>query len=134
MPAASMDERVRHQITDSHAFQMLASIAAKLKGHYVREGPDDPWAGSPFGWIRALPSRQVGKIGEQLVEGLCKAMGLDVKSSGDSEADLIIAGDGSKSSSPHFGRAAITSSSRSAIKTTSSPSVLVSRPLTYIAG
>jgi len=26
------------------------------------------------------------------VEGLCKAMGLDVKSSGDSEADLIIAG------------------------------------------
>jgi len=92
MPAASMNERVRHQITDSDAFQMLASIAAKLKGHYVREGPDDPWAGSPFGWIRALPSRQVGKIGEQLVEGLCKAMGLDVKSSGDSEADLIIAG------------------------------------------
>jgi hypothetical protein len=34
----------------------------------------------------------VGKIGEQLVEVLCKAMGLDVKSSGDSEADLIIAG------------------------------------------
>ena len=49
MPAASMDERVRHQITDSDAFQMLASIAAKLKGDYVREGPDDPWAGSPFG-------------------------------------------------------------------------------------
>jgi hypothetical protein len=80
-----------HQITDSYV-QLLASIAAELKGHYVREGPDDPWAGSPFGWIRTLPSRQVGKIGEQLVEGLCKAMGLDVKSSGDSEADLIIAG------------------------------------------
>jgi hypothetical protein len=71
---------------------MLASIAGTLKGDYMREGEDDPWAESPFGWIRTRPSRQVGKIGEQLVAGWCAAKGLDVISSGDSEADRIIAG------------------------------------------
>lgn len=50
---------------------MLATIAGTLKGDYVREGPDDPWAASPFAWIRTRPSRQVGKIGEQLVAGWC---------------------------------------------------------------
>jgi hypothetical protein len=81
---------MRHQITDPDV-RLLALIAAKLKRHYVGKGAD-PWARSPFGWIRTLPSRQVGKIGEQLVEELCKVMGLDVKPSEDSEADLIIAG------------------------------------------
>lgn len=72
--------------------RMLASIAATLKGDYVRERPDDPWAGSPFAWIRTRPSRQVGKIGEQLVAGGCAAKGLDITASGDSEADRVIAG------------------------------------------
>jgi hypothetical protein len=71
---------------------MLASIAATRKGDYVREGRDDPWAGSPFEWIRTRPSRQVGKIGEQLVAGWCAAKGLDVTSSWDAEADRVIAG------------------------------------------
>lgn len=70
---------------------MLASIAGTLKADYVREESDDPWAGSPFEWIRRLPSRTVGKIGEQLVAGWCAAKGLDVTSSGDSEADRVIA-------------------------------------------
>jgi hypothetical protein len=71
---------------------MLASIAGTLKRDHILEGTSDPWADSPFGWIRTLPSRQVGKIGEQLVSGWCAAKGLDVISSGDSEADRIIAG------------------------------------------
>ncbi len=70
----------------------LASIANILRMHYIREESDDPWSSSPFGWIRALPSRQVGKIGEQLVAEWCAAKGLDVMPSGDQEADLIIAG------------------------------------------
>lgn len=70
----------------------LAGLAAALKGDYVRTGADDPWAGSPFAWIRTRPSRQVGKIGEQLVAGWCAAKGLDVTASGDSEADRVIAG------------------------------------------
>lgn len=53
---------------------------------------DDPWAGSPFAWIKSRPSRQVGKIGEQLVAGWCAAKGFDVISVRDSEADRIING------------------------------------------
>lgn len=72
--------------------RLLAMIAGTLKGDYVREGDADPWAGSPFAWIRTRPSRQVGKIGEQLVAGWCAAKGLDVVNTGDSEADRVIAG------------------------------------------
>lgn len=82
---------MHYEITDRDV-QILATIASTLKGDYVREGADDPWAGSPFAWIRTRPSRQVGKIGEQLVAGWCAAKGLDVTASGDSEADRVIAG------------------------------------------
>lgn len=53
---------------------------------------EDPWAGSPFAWIKARPSRQVGKIGEQLVAGWAAAKGLDVTRAGDSDADRVING------------------------------------------
>ena len=82
---------MQYQIKDPEVL-LLATIAGTLKGDYVREGPDDPWAGSPFAWIRTRPSRQVGKIGEQLVAGWCAAKGLDVTRSSNSEADRVIAG------------------------------------------
>jgi hypothetical protein len=82
---------VQYEIRDSEVLT-LATIASTLKRDYVREGGNDPWAGSPFAWIRTRPSRQVGKIGEQLVAGWCAAKGLDVTASGDSEADRVIAG------------------------------------------
>jgi hypothetical protein len=72
--------------------RMLAAIAGTLRSDYVREGESDPWAGSPFAWVRTLPSRQRGKIGEQLVAGWCAAKGLDVLVCKDSQADRIIAG------------------------------------------
>ncbi|HSV72350.1 MAG TPA: hypothetical protein VLH79_01155 [Chthonomonadales bacterium] len=84
-------DRTRNRITEPE-MEMLATIASALKCDYIREGADDPWAVSPFAWIRTRPSRQAGKIGEQLVAGWCAAKGLDVTSSGDSEADRIIAG------------------------------------------
>ncbi len=71
---------------------LLASIAGTLKRDYVREGADDPWEGSPFAWIKTRPSRQVGKIGEQLIAGWSATKGLDVVASGDSEADRVIGG------------------------------------------
>jgi len=71
--------------------RMLAAIAATLKADYVHENSEDPWYGSPFAWIRSCPSRQVGKIGEQLVAGWCAAKGLDVARCPDSQADRIIA-------------------------------------------
>ncbi|RMD65128.1 hypothetical protein D6833_03400 [Candidatus Parcubacteria bacterium] len=72
--------------------QLLATIATTLKCDYIQAGSTDPWDGSPFAWILSRPSRQKGKIGEQLVAGWCAAKGLDVLSSGDTEADRVIAG------------------------------------------
>jgi hypothetical protein len=73
-------------------FQVIASISALLRTQYIQEGALDPWEGSPFAWIRTLRSRQIGKVGEQLVAGWCAAKGLDVVNSPDSEADRIIGG------------------------------------------
>ncbi len=81
----------RKVITDPDV-GILAGIAGTLRSDYVKEGADDPWAGSPFAWIKTRPSRQIGKIGEQLVAGWCAAKGLDVTGAGDSEADRVIGG------------------------------------------
>lgn len=50
------------------------------------------WKESPFAWIKSLPSKTVGKIGEQIVERWCIEKNFDVKSSPDSDADRIIDG------------------------------------------
>lgn len=71
--------------------QVLATIAGTLEGDYVKGGVD-PWAGSPFAWIRATSSRQRGAIGEQLVAGWWAAKGFDVVRSRSSDADRIIHG------------------------------------------
>lgn len=81
---------MRREITDPDV-QLLASIAAMLASDYVSQA-EDPWAGSPFAWIKSRPSRQIGKIGEQLVAGWCAAKGFDVTGAGDSEADRVIGG------------------------------------------
>jgi hypothetical protein len=73
-------------------FELLVAIAATLKADYIREGAIDPWATSPFHWVKLLSSRQIGKVGEQLIAGWCAAKGLNVTRSGDSEADRVIEG------------------------------------------
>lgn len=70
--------------------QALAAIAATLEPTYRVEG--DPWAGSPFAWIRTQKSRRVGKIGEQLVSGFLAARDFDIAHTSDSEADRLING------------------------------------------
>ena len=72
------------------AVKELESIADSLRERYLGKEKTDPWKGSRFDWIRTLPSRRRGKVGEELVKSLCKNRGLDVRSSPDSEADLII--------------------------------------------
>lgn len=72
--------------------QLLAAVATTLKQDYIREGAVDPWLNSPFAWIRTLKSRQIGRIGEQLVSGWCAAKGFDVTRSSDSDADRVIGG------------------------------------------
>ena len=72
--------------------KLLAAIAGTIETEYIKDGEIDPWAESPFGWIKLLRSRQIGKVGEQLVAGWCAAKELDVVRSPDSEADRIIGG------------------------------------------
>ena len=79
---------MNRKITDPDV-QLLAGIATMLQGDYV---DDDEWEDSPFDWIKKRPSRQRGKIGEQLVSGWCAAKGLSVGPSGDTQADKVIQG------------------------------------------
>lgn len=68
----------------------LAAITARLEADYASTAAQ--WQGSPFAWIKTHPSRQVGKIGEQIVSAWCESLGLSVAHSPDSEADRVIAG------------------------------------------
>ncbi len=78
------------QISDPEV-QILAGLAATLAPDYAR-AIDDPWLGSPFQWILAVPSRTKGAIGEALVAGWCAAKGFDVVRSRSSQADRIVHG------------------------------------------
>lgn len=68
----------------------ITSIVENLRSEYSSFNLD--WVGSPFAWIKDLPSRTRGKVGEQLIERWCTAQNFDVRSSPDSEADRIISG------------------------------------------
>ena len=83
--------RPANRITDPDV-RWLATLGDTLREDYVDVEQDRIWNGSPFDWIRRLPSRRKGKIGEQLVSGWCATQGFDVTSSRDSDADRIIAG------------------------------------------
>jgi hypothetical protein len=85
------DTQMQSQFKDNEVCT-LKKIASDLERDYISQEEIDPWASSPFAWIRTRPSRQVGKIGEQLVARWCKAKGFTIERSPDSEADLIIAG------------------------------------------
>lgn len=52
----------------------------------------DQWRGSPFAWILTRPSRQRGKIGEDLVTAWLRAKGVDVRLSGSTEFDRHVNG------------------------------------------
>lgn len=68
--------------------QLLAGIASTLRADY--DSHDLAWEGSPFAWMRSRPSRQRGKICEQLVAGWLAAKGFNVARSPDAEADRLI--------------------------------------------
>lgn len=68
----------------------IISIADDLRSSYKNYDLD--WTESPFGWIKALPSRTVGKVGEQFIERWCTKQNFNVRSSPDSEADRVISG------------------------------------------
>lgn len=69
----------------------FANIAAEIHQSY-RGNDDGEWVNSPFAWIRSMPSRTVGAIGEKLVSAWCLELGLDVVRAPDGEADRLISG------------------------------------------
>lgn len=79
-------------IEDPHVRQ-LAEIADELRPNYVRPEKKALWKDSPFGWIVPMvTSRQIGAIAETLIERWCRANGVTVSRSPDSDADRIVAG------------------------------------------
>ena len=71
-------------------YEKLEELSQQLSASYADE--DLEWRDSPFAWIKSRPSRQRGKIAEELVAALCDAAGLRVARSPDSDADLIVEG------------------------------------------
>jgi hypothetical protein len=70
--------------------KLMGDLASDLRSQY--DSLDVSWAGSPFAWIKTRPSRQVGAIGEKLVENWCLEKDFQVSRTGDSDADRIING------------------------------------------
>ena len=68
----------------------LSMIATNLKRDYVQD--QDRWSGSPFEWLRTLPSRRRGAVFERLIAEWCAESGLEVFASPDSDADMIVSG------------------------------------------
>ena len=69
-------------------FDLFASVATYLKDDLIVQNKE--WIGSPFAWIRELPSGAKGKLGKQLISSWCAAKGLATASPKDSDADLLI--------------------------------------------
>ena len=73
----------------------LARLATRLHTTFEAER-SDPWGNnpsSPFSWIKSWPSsKQVGKVGENLVAAWCESNGFSVRRSPDLECDRIIGG------------------------------------------
>ncbi|WP_156890699.1 hypothetical protein [Meiothermus rufus] len=68
--------------------QAFLEINDNLKRKF--ETSSDMWSGSPFAWIRSKPSRQVGKIGERLVEQWLTVKGFSVRPSMNSSFDRFV--------------------------------------------
>lgn len=68
----------------------IIRIAENLCSEYANQ--DLAWIESPFAWMKLLPSRTVGKIGERLVASWFTAQNFDVSLSPNSDADRIING------------------------------------------
>jgi len=79
------------RITEAEG-QAFVEISRSLEKRYIKTVTSDPWAGSPFAWIRGESSRRKGKIGELLVEEWLRSNDLDVSPTGDSEADRVVNG------------------------------------------
>lgn len=72
-------------------YQTFAAHAKILEPNYA-DSESSPWAGSPFEWIRRVPSRSKGAIGEVLVANWATTNGFTVDAPKNSGHDRIIGG------------------------------------------
>ncbi len=89
IPLAAVLLRLPLHAADAR-FPELVGLGNEISADY--EGRDDPWVGSPFEWLKRRPSRQVGAIGELLIERWLQTNGIPVVRPPDSDADRIVAG------------------------------------------
>ena len=83
-----MVKETMEEVISNPEFEFLGSLATLIRKDFEKQ--DEAWEGSPFQWIRVLPSGSKGKFGKQLVASWCAAKGLLIDSSGDPEADFLI--------------------------------------------
>jgi hypothetical protein len=79
-------------VTDQDDVRWFSDFATSLETEYVSEKEKRTWEGSPFYWIKGRPSRQIGAIGERLVEGWAQSRGFEVKRPTSSDHDRLIDG------------------------------------------
>lgn len=72
----------------SNDINFISDVTDNMKEKYINE--DDMWKNSKFYWIKNLPSRTIGAIGEKIVEQWLTSNNFSVKRSPDSEADRIV--------------------------------------------
>ena len=89
IPLAAVLLRLPLHAADAR-FPELVGLGNEISADY--EDRDDPWVGSPFEWLKRRPSRQVGAIGELLIERWLQTNGIPVVRPPDSDADRIVAG------------------------------------------
>lgn len=70
-------------------YELMASASQKLFGEVARS---DAWSGSPFEWIRAVPSATKGRVGKVLVTEWARSVGLFVAGAPDGKGDRWING------------------------------------------
>lgn len=72
----------------SDTFRQLVAIGDRISAELSK--CEDPYAESPFRWLKTLPSRTVGKAGEKLVAEFLRESDFNVSKSGDSDADIVV--------------------------------------------
>lgn len=76
-----------HAVDD---LETLIGASSELEKAHGQEA--EQWRNSPFAWVRMLPSRTSGAVGEQLVEAWLRTFGFDVARPSSHEHDRVVNG------------------------------------------
>lgn len=74
---------------DINDYEVMTSASAKLLGNIAQ---NDGWSGSPFEWIRGVPSATKGRVGKALITEWARAVGLFIEGAPDGKGDRWING------------------------------------------